>query len=608
MTQTPQDNLVGRIFSDRYRLTRKVGEGAMGQVYLARHTFMDKNVAVKVLHPQMLAHDEVVERFQREAKAAAHIEHPNVCAATDFGRYGEGGLFLVMEWLDGRSLEAVIIEDGPLPAQRAIHIAIQAAEGVQRAHELQIVHRDLKPANIMLVTRDGDPDFVKVTDFGVARVPIGNTSKLTQAGTTYGTPSYMSPEQAMGDEIDARADIYALGVMLFEMLSGRLPFEGSSIAHILSMHVTEPAPHVIEFAPDVPRALDELVFRCMAKSPDDRFRSADSLSDALRAIRDGVSDTGFMASVPGPAAQTAAVGGPKVVLPTMAPAPDSLAANSAEWAIEAANDLVREARKRPPRLLILVGIVALVAVGFAVSLGLKAGQAVGDKVDAVKLQSLADERSEFAMQPEIAKALELQAQGKTDAAIVALKSAELNYQSNPHFHFLLGSVLQSQDDSVGAFAAFARAAELRPEYQNDEGLRKAVLDAATDESTAPQVTTFLTSHNDSEIRDALFNKALVEKDRKRRERLVAVIRDAGLFAQLPRDQQLNLEIRDTRGCKELKPLADEIIARDDTLTALRYLDELPKRGCGFLNRSDCYSCLRKDVQAELKERDSTGGK
>jgi len=585
-----------------------VGEGAMGQVYLARHTFMDKNVAVKVLHPQLLAHEEVVERFQREAKAAAHIEHPNVCAATDFGRYGESGLFLVMEWLDGRSLEDVILQDGPLPAQRAIHIAIQAAEGVQRAHELKIVHRDLKPANIMLVTRDGDPDFVKVTDFGVARVPIGNTSKLTQAGTTYGTPSYMSPEQAMGDEIDARADIYAFGVMLFEMLSGRLPFEGSSIAHILSMHVTEPAPHVIAFAPDVPRALDELVFRCMAKSPDDRFPSAEALSDALRAIRDGVSDTGFMPRVHSPANNAATLPAPKVVSESMATAPDSMAANSAEWAIEAANGLVREARKRPPRLLIFVGIIALVAIGFAVTLGLKAGQAVGDKVDAVKLQSLADERSEFAMQPEIAKALELQAQGKTDEALVALKSAELNYQSNPHFHFLLGSVLQSQEDSAGAFIAFARAAELRPEYQNDEGLRKAILDAASDESTAEQVTTFLKSHNDSTIREALYDKAVTEKDRRRRERLVAVIRNADLFGQFRRDQQLNLEIRDTRGCKDLKPLADEIIARDDTLPALKYLNDLPKRGCGFLNRSDCYSCLRKDVQTALKERDSTGGK
>ncbi len=598
MSETPaNDSLVGRIFSDRYRITRKVGEGAMGQVYLARHTFMDKNVAIKVLHSQLLSHEEVVERFQREAKAAAHIDHPNVCAATDFGRYGETGLFLVMEWLDGRSLEDVIIEDGPLPEARALHIAIQAAEGVQRAHELQIVHRDLKPANIMLVTRDGDPDFVKVTDFGVARVPIGNMSKITQAGTTYGTPSYMSPEQAMGDEIDARADIYAFGVMLFEMLTDRLPFAGASIAHILSMHVTEPAPHVSTFAPNVSAALDALVFRCMAKSPDDRFQSAAKLSDALRAIKTGGLETSAMPGIPLPS----------VAEPQVSATAQTVAGSSAEWAVEAATSLVTEARKRPPRLLILVGVTTMLAVGIAISLGLKAGKAVGDKVEAVQLQTLAEERAEFAMQPEIAKALELQAQGNTSDAIVALKSAELNYQSNPHFHFLMGSALQSSKDAPGAFKSLAKAADLRSEYRNDEGLRKAVLDASEDEATQAEVIAFLKTHGDVVIRDRLYTKVTAEKDRRKRERLIAVFKGSALFDQLPRPQQLNIEVRDTRSCKDLKPLADEIISRKDTTDALKYLDDLPTRGCGFLNRSDCYSCVRKDVKTAMKSRESTNG-
>src|SRR5688572_171135 len=202
--------LIGMTISDRYKIERLLGEGGMGAVYQAEHTLMRKRMAIKVLHPEMTRLPEVVQRFEREAMAAAHIDHPHVVTATDFGKLDDGSFFLALEFVEGRSLREVIA-DGRLELGRALHIARQMAAALSRAHGLNIVHRDLKPENVMLVERDGDPDFVKVLDFGIAKVQIGELTAgdvdrsrdpgqpvLTQAGMVYGTPEYLAPEQALG--------------------------------------------------------------------------------------------------------------------------------------------------------------------------------------------------------------------------------------------------------------------------------------------------------------------------------------------------------------------------------------------------------------------------
>src|SRR5258708_3961734 len=200
-------SLVGKVLSDRYRIESVLGEGGMGAVYLAEHVLMHKRLAVKVLHPEMTRMPEIVARFEREAMAAAHIEHPNVAAATDFGKLDDGAFFLVLESVEGTSLRDLIAK-GPLGVERALHIAYQIGSALARAHSLGIVHRDLKPENVMLVEREGDQNFVKVLDFGIAKVPVGEFSSerpgsdagpvLTQLGMVYGTPEYMAPEQALG--------------------------------------------------------------------------------------------------------------------------------------------------------------------------------------------------------------------------------------------------------------------------------------------------------------------------------------------------------------------------------------------------------------------------
>ena len=267
----------GTLIAERYRIMSVLGEGGMGIVYLAEHVHMRKRVAIKVLLPQWTSTPEVVARFEREAVAAGAISHPNVAAATDFGRLADGSFFLVLEYLEGRTLRAELAA-GALPPVRALTVARGIALGVGAAHAKGIVHRDLKPENVMLVSRDGDPDFVKVLDFGIARVEarVGQPGRggevLTSAGAIIGTPDYMAPEQAMGSSIDARADVYSLGVMLFEMLTGASPFGGGAVT-LLRQHILTPAPPV----PDViavPAEARSLVARLLEKEASARYANA----------------------------------------------------------------------------------------------------------------------------------------------------------------------------------------------------------------------------------------------------------------------------------------------------------------------------------------------
>jgi eukaryotic-like serine/threonine-protein kinase len=291
----PPSALIGQTISDRYKIERLLGEGGMGAVYQAEHTLMRKRMAIKVLHPEMTRLPEVVARFEREAMAAAHIDHPHVVTATDFGKLEDGSFFLALEFVEGKSLREVIAK-GRLELGRALHIGRQIAAALSRAHQLKIVHRDLKPENVMLVTRDGDPDFVKVLDFGIAKVQIGELTSgeergpgqpvLTQAGMVYGTPEYMAPEQALGQPVDARADLYALGCILYEMLCGVRPFDAESKVALLGMQVTAPVPPMAQKAPDasIPPEVEALVRKLLAKEANERTADAREVIEGLANI------------------------------------------------------------------------------------------------------------------------------------------------------------------------------------------------------------------------------------------------------------------------------------------------------------------------------------
>ena len=333
--------LIGTTLSGRYRIERVIGEGGMGAVYQAEHTHMRKRVAVKVLHPEMSRMREVVTRFEREAMAAAHIDHPNVATATDFGKLDDGSFFLVLEFVEGKSLRDALGKSR-LSLGRALHVTRQIASGLARAHALGIVHRDLKPENVMLVEREGDPDFVKILDFGIAKVPVGEFGTgsaqpgqpvLTQLGMVYGTPEYMAPEQALGQTVDATADLYALGVMAYEMLTGVRPFEHESKVALLGMHVTAPVPAMADKAPDagIPPEVEALVRKLLAKESTKRFTDAKDLIDAIYAVAAVLAAQGHMTAIPASSALSAPLNGspdasqsnPAILLPAVLRAPSA---------------------------------------------------------------------------------------------------------------------------------------------------------------------------------------------------------------------------------------------------------------------------------------------
>jgi eukaryotic-like serine/threonine-protein kinase len=294
---TPEVKRLGQVISGRYLIQKLLGEGGMGAVYLAEHTHMKKHVALKLLHPEMMDNAEVSARFEREAMASAHIEHPNVAAATDFGKTDDGAYFLVLEYIEGTSLRDTLAEGQPLSVARALRITRQIALALERAHEAGIVHRDLKPENVMLVKKDGEPDFVKVLDFGIAKLVDGGASAsadiakrngaanpvLTRLGTILGTPEYMAPEQALGEAISPAADLYGVGVMLYEMLTGKHPFDPPDRMAMLSFHIVAPVPLMRDRAPevDVPAAVEAVVRCLLEKDAKKRYASARALVEAI---------------------------------------------------------------------------------------------------------------------------------------------------------------------------------------------------------------------------------------------------------------------------------------------------------------------------------------
>lgn len=282
---TSDSDLVGqRIFGD-YILRRKLGEGGMGAVYLAENVAINQRIAVKVLHPESAASDETVQRFNREADAIARLSHPNTIRVFIFGKTPDPLIYLAMEFVDGTSLREELHERGPFDELRTINILRQTLHALHEAHELGIVHRDMKPDNIMLTRFRGVDDFVKVLDFGIAKVKEQDGQdqrKLTQAGIVYGTPEYLSPEQARGKEIDHRADLYAIGIILYEMLTGSVPFTGQTSLAILSGHVYQepPAPNSIAKTP-IAEAMQQVMAKAIAKDPKDRYQSAMDFLEAL---------------------------------------------------------------------------------------------------------------------------------------------------------------------------------------------------------------------------------------------------------------------------------------------------------------------------------------
>jgi serine/threonine-protein kinase len=340
----PQDPFIGReILDGQFHVIQRIGTGGMGSVYKATQPAMNRMVAIKILHPKLVNRRDLTSRFRREARAMSQLSHPNTVKVFMYGELEDGSLYIVMELLEGRNLNQAVRRDGPMPVARAIPILIQVCAALQEAHALGIVHRDLKPENIFLCNQGGLQDFAKVLDFGLAKVTEQQMRPgsliLTQEGMVFGTPEFMSPEQAQGRELDARSDIYSLAVILYEALTGRLPFNAQTPMEYIQKHVLEQPILLAERVPDseFPSGLQAVLSKALAKKPEDRWQSATEFAAGLHSVLVGTN------------AEAASAGAMSLLPPT--PLPPQVAA------LTQPEPIVRKAAK--------FGIVQLLAVALS---------------------------------------------------------------------------------------------------------------------------------------------------------------------------------------------------------------------------------------------------
>jgi tRNA A-37 threonylcarbamoyl transferase component Bud32 len=580
--------LVGTLLGGRYQIERLLGEGGMGAVYLAEHTHMRKRVAVKILHPEMGRLAEVVARFEREAMAAANMEHPNVAGATDFGKLEDGSFFLVLEYVEGTSLRDVIAK-GRLDLSRALHIVRQIASALSRAHALGIVHRDVKPENIMLVKRESDSDFVKMLDFGIAKVPIGEiaaggpSETLTQLGMVYGTPEYMAPEQALGQPVDARADLYALGVMAFEMITGKRPYQHESKVTLLGMHVAAPIPSMSERAPDanVPADVEAIVTRLLSKDSAQRFPSARDLVEALDAV--------------GPSASAA-------LLPTQLTAHasgspgrlTSLVGASLRGALDAAPPWAKSGRAMA--LGTVLGVVGIAAV-VVVAMGRRGSASMDVSAHHGADATHADHDSDTATDGAIAAAQANLDRGDFATAIDSLTAVEKRRPDRADVHLLLERAYTGVRNGKDAVREAALVLSVDPSVAVDLKLQEDVRNAALVKETQEDAFSLLESKMGARGIDILYDVAFGTAGRMypqaavraRRSLENAEVRGRGSPALA-----VLLDFRDAKTCDDRHALLDRARDQGDSrlLSVLKPYEST--RGCGFLGRSDCYPCMHKD--------------
>ena len=285
---TEEDAWVGRTIAEKFRLDLLIGEGAMGRVYKGEQLSLSKLVAIKVLHKHLGGDPRIAKRFHREARAASRLSHPNSLQIIDFGEDADGTLYIAMELLDGRDLQAIIDTDAPFTPARIGDLMVQTLRALDEAHHAGIIHRDLKPENVVvLATRRGN-ERVKVCDFGIAKImeSEGRSTAITKDGYVCGTPEYMAPEQARGDKLDIRADVYSAGVVLYQMLCGRVPFSAETALGIITKHIMETPPPPRRVRPEwgIPRSLESIALQALSKAPEERYESASAMAHAIEEV------------------------------------------------------------------------------------------------------------------------------------------------------------------------------------------------------------------------------------------------------------------------------------------------------------------------------------
>jgi serine/threonine-protein kinase len=596
----PEDpaQLIAQVIDGRYRLTSLVGRGGMGAVFLAEHVTIRRPVAVKLLVPSLAAIPELARRFQREAFAIGRIDHPNCVAVLDFGRLDNGSLYLVMEYLAGRSLAEAIEDEERMIPRRALHVLRHVLRGLAHAHQAGIVHRDVKPENVILVEHDGVPDFAKILDFGIARF-IGQTppdvmeegeERLTQAGIAFGTPAYLSPEQAIGEPVDPRADLYSATVMLFEMITGRPPFYSPDKLELLGMHATRPPPRLREVRPELvlPQAVDDLITRGLAKRPVERFASAEEYISAIETcLLDRMEGDFALLGTPRPDTEP---------VPLLPPPPGLIAASArrAGSLVTGSSHTAVSVVPRPRRSgsFLFALLLLLVFAGGAAAAGWYYYLRPPSDVDLLAgLKSQTAERAEQTMtEGDAAETIDILT--KSPEALAGDAQAQLQ----------LGNAHAARSEYARALAAYTSALATDPSLISDERLRANLRLMIDDDGPvlidAARILAEL--GHDAQARDRIAELAS-SRERMVRKRAFALAEELGLGDRIDRLKSFTLDLVQEPTCPKRREAVTKLRALGDR-RALSPLQTAIARPAGKRKRRrrDPNACLRQHAEDAIR--------
>ena len=563
----------------------------MGCVYLAEHISIRRPLALKLLHPEVEGIDEINQRFEREAFAIGRVDHPNCVNVSDFGKLQDGTLYMVLELLDGVLLSDLLDRERRVSWERTLHIGRHVLSALDYAHDAGIIHRDIKPENVILVDQDGDRDFAKILDFGIAKLRddahpddettgiMTNDAKLTQHGVTIGTPTYIAPEQAYGQPIDGRADLYALSVMLYEMITGLPPFDADEVGTLLRMHVSHEVPPFEEMAPevDVPEAVEELIRKGLAKQPNNRIPSAKAYIRRIDQIieEEEVSSSGLR-EVP-----ASVVGG---LRGTVTPVVVRVASKKPSW------------KKMVAGLLVALGLVGALAFAF------------GDRKPEYLPKDPLSPLVPAAHGPEAKEAAEMLAQGRPKEAAAYLMGHRKEVREEPYAQMVLGHAQAAAQRNILALAAYEKAVTLEPKLTKDKLMRTnvelmiakkapGVVDAAL------EFLGVLSKNGDWAAADQIVDLASSSKTPRRRHTAMRVADEAGLGDRVDRLGSYILDLEQGETCLIRKEAVGKLraLGNKKAIPALRKARKrIRTEGAIMKRKVNTNACLKADANEAIR--------
>ena len=601
---------VGQVIDDRYRITGVLGRGGMGTVYAAEHVIIRRPVALKILRRELAELTELSRRFEREAFAIGRLAHPNCVEVSDSGKAADGTLFLAMERVDGTLLSTVLGRESTLEFRRAAHIVGHILRGLAHAHRAGIVHRDIKPENIILVECEGDSNFAKILDFGIAKLigeaalASGSDGTLTSMGTTFGTPAYMPPEQALGGPIDGRADLYAVSVLFFELITGAVPFRGADRLELVKAHTVAPVPRMADVVPGVviPESVEAIIRRGLAKQPADRMDDADhylaELERALAASPSWNRSRGISAG------DSAAVSRPDL--------PASNAERSSHRTERPAGRLFDRANipiepragdRRPSRPM-AVAIGAILIVALAVVLRSCTGAEHAQPTTSEKAYPFLPS----AQPPSRPSALAQQAESwllrGEPQKVIELVEKHPDGDADGHAQLQLAHALAAVGRNRAAISAYRNAVDRTPALDRDSTMRiqVALMQDNSDSQVAMAASEFLAVRlGDERARQRLVTTASSHKRMRIRHRARELAEQLQLGDKVDRLRSYSLDLQQGKRCEDRRKIVLKLRELGDPRAIPELLRARDRKGGGILGigRRRINGCLRQDADEAI---------